>query len=196
MGGTPRRPHGPARLVALGTAVAAAAALLSGWGPGAPAEDVPQLKQGKTLTVKTAPIDIADVPASTAEVTLTALKQADRLPQGRYLDPEVAERGSTFVCLEFRVENVGDEEFDTAFLSRARWTGEDGETTQVDPETGGNCAALGVVKENLLSEPDPRPGEFVRGTTVLEVPDDQPGVLEFSDRSENPLFTVATTPKR
>ncbi|MFD8014797.1 hypothetical protein [Streptomyces sp. NPDC058955] len=196
----------------MGVALAAGAALLTGWSPGgttggaaagragptpsASADDVPTLKKGKTLTVRTAPVEILDIPASSADVTLTDLKQADRLPQGKYLDPEIAEPGTTFVCLEFKVENVSDEEFDTGFLSRARWTGKDGETTQVEPELGGNCAGVGFVEESLLSEPDPRPGEFVRGTTLLAVPDDQPGVLEFADGTEHPLFKVETTASR
>ncbi|MFF6883051.1 hypothetical protein ACFY9F_07665 [Streptomyces sp. NPDC012421] len=209
MGAHPRRPHGAVRLASLGVALVTGATLLTGWSPGgatgraapspspsASADELPTLKKGKTLKVRTAPVEILDVPASTAEVTLTDLKQADRLPQGEFIDPEVAEPGTTFVCLEFKVENVSDEDFDTAFLSRARWTGKDGETTKVDQEIGGNCAGVGLAEENLLTEPDPRPGEFVRGTTVLEVPDDQPGVLEFADASEHPLFKVETTASR
>lgn len=123
------------------------------------------LKQGQTLTVAISPNDLFDIPASSADVTLTALKQADRLPQGEHLKPEVAERGMTFVCLEFKVTNVSTEKFDTSHLTEARWTGKDGEAKKVDQEIGAHCAGLGLVKENLLSAPDPRPGEFVRGTT-------------------------------
>ncbi|MEV8100652.1 hypothetical protein [Kitasatospora sp. NPDC085879] len=36
--------------------------------------------------------------------------------------------------------------------------------------------------------------QFVDGTTQLAVPNTEPGVLEFSDRSGKPLFTVTTTP--
>ncbi|MFD6343245.1 hypothetical protein ACFWF9_00775 [Streptomyces roseolus] len=197
MGGNPRRPHAAVRLATIGVAVATGAALLSGWTAPSPSEDdVRTLKKGQTLTVAISPNDLFDIPASSAEVTLTDLKQADRLPQGEHLSPEVAERGKTFVCLEFKVKNASTEEFDTASLTRARWTGEDGETTKVDPETAGNCAALGLVEENLLTEPDPRPGEFVRGVTILEVPDDQAGALEFYDALEHPLFKVKTTTSR
>ncbi|MFD3534055.1 hypothetical protein [Streptomyces sp. NPDC058664] len=223
MGGNPRRPQGLVRLAAVGVAAVAGAALLSGWdgdgtagraegqapgrtaavpaaaAPAAPspsADDVRTLEQGRTLTVAISPNDLFDIPASSAEVTLTALKQADRLPQGEHLDPEVAERGMTFVCLEFKVENASTEEFDTSPLTRARWTGKDGETTKVEQEIGGNCAALGLVEENLLTEPDPRPGEFVRGTTVFAVPDGQAGVLEFADGLDHPLFKVETKASR
>lgn len=222
MGGHSRRPHGLVRLAAVGVAAVAGAALLSGWGgdgtagrvrsgpyltaaglavaaPAAPspsADDVRTLKQGQTLTVAISPNNTFDIPASSADVTLTALKQADRLPQGEHLKPEVAKAGTTFVCLEFKVKNVSTEEFDTSHLARARWTGKDGETTKVDQETSGNCAALGLVEENLLTEPDPRPGEFVRGTTVFEVPDTQPGVLEFADGLDHPMFKVETAASR
>ncbi|MEU2238372.1 hypothetical protein ABZ572_03090 [Streptomyces sp. NPDC018338] len=175
---------------------AAGQAVLARAAPSPSPDDVRTLKLGKTLTVAISPNDLFDIPASSADVTLTALKQADRLPQGEHLKPEVAKPGTTFVCLEFKVKNVSTEEFDTSHLSRARWTGKDGETTKVDQETSGNCAALGLVEENLLIEPDPRPGEFVRGTTVFEVPDGQPGVLEFADGLEHPMFKVETTASR
>lgn len=218
MGGNSRRPHGLVRLAAVGAAAVAGAALLSGWdadgtadraqgrapdrtaaelaAPSPSADGVRTLKPGQTLTVAISPNNTFDIPASSADVTLTALKQADRLPQGEHLNPEVAERGMTFVCLEFKVKNVSTEEFDTSHLSRARWTGKDGETTKVDQEISGNCAALGLVEENLLIEPDPRPGEFVRGATVFEVPDGQAGVLEFADGLDHPMFKVETTASR
>ncbi|MEU3693063.1 hypothetical protein [Streptomyces narbonensis] len=159
-------------------------------------DDVRTLRQGQTLTVAISPNDLFDIPASSADVTLTAVKQADRLPQAKPLDPEVAERGMTFVCLEFKVKNVSTEEFDTSHLTTARWSGKDGETKNVGQVIGANCAGLGLVRENLLTEPDPRPGEFVRGTTVFEVPDGQSGVLEFADVSDRPLFKVETTASR
>ncbi|WP_237330319.1 DUF4352 domain-containing protein [Streptomyces sp. BA2] len=126
-------------------------------------------------------------------MTLTELKQADVLPQEAGLSPEKADPGTTFVCLEFKVKNTSDEEFDTSHLTQARWTGKGGQTTKVDQEIGGNCAKLGLVKENLLVEPHPRPGEFVRGTTVLMVPDTEPGVLEFADGMKHPMFKVETS---
>ncbi len=128
-------------------------------------------------------------------MTLTVLKQADVLPQ-RVLAPETADRGMTYVCLEFKVKNTSDEEFDTSHLTKARWTGKDGETKNVNHEIGGSCGKLGLVEENLLTEPHPRPGEFVRGTTVLMVPDTQPGVLEFADTLGHPMFKVETAASR
>ncbi|MFC5212996.1 hypothetical protein [Streptomyces coerulescens] len=154
------------------------------------------MEKGQTLPVAIAPNEILDIPASSAEVTLTDYRQADVLPQGEYLSPETADPQNTFVCLEFKVKNTSIEEFDTAPLTRARWTGKDGETKQIDHEIGGDCAELGFVKENLLNEPDPRPGEFVRGTTVLMVPDTQPGALEFSDSVEHPMFKIETSRSR
>ncbi|MFF8840684.1 hypothetical protein [Streptomyces sp. NPDC015130] len=199
MGGSSPRPRGLVRLAAFGVAVVAGwtvfplAALAA---PSPSPDDVRTLEQGRTLTVAISPNDLFDIPASSADVTLTALKQAERLPQGEHLEPEVAERGTTFVCLEFKVENVSTEEFDTSHLTKARWIGKDGETKNVDQVIGTHCAGVGLVEENLLAEPDPRPGEFVRGTTVFEVPDGQAGVLEFADGLDHPLFKVETTASR
>ncbi|MFE7581410.1 hypothetical protein ACFU5Y_07585 [Streptomyces gardneri] len=184
------------RLATVAVAVVAGSAVLSLEAPAAPSpspDDVRTLGQGQTLTVAISPNDLFDIPGSSADVTLTAVKQADRLPQGEPLDPEVAERGMTFVCLEFKVTNVSTEEFDTSHLTKARWTGKDGETKNVGQVIGAHCAGLGLVEENLLTEPDPRPGEYVRGTTVFEVPDGQAGALEFADVADRPLFKVETT---
>jgi hypothetical protein len=217
MNGRPQRPQGRTLLAAVGAT--ALAALLAGCGgsgaaatgpvtsadavtgqvaalavtPSPSPDDVPVFAEGESLTVKIPGNDVLDQPATEARVTLTGLEQADRLPQGQYLDPEVADQGTTFVCLEFKVENTGDAEFDTAPLTQARWTGEDGETKTTDQHIGGDCAGVGLVKELLLNEAAPRPGEFVRGTTLLMVPDTQPGVLEFADAMERPLFKVETT---
>jgi hypothetical protein len=189
-GGSSGDAAGPARSsTATGPATALAVAP-------SPSPDVAVLEAGKSLTVTIPGNDALDEPATEAKVTLTGVEQADRLPQGEYLDPEVAEEGTTFVCLEFKVENTGSAEFDTAPLTQARWTGEDGEAKKVDQELGGDCEGLGLAKENLLSEADPRPGEFVRGTTLLKVPDTRPGALEFADALEGPLFKVETTRSR
>lgn len=157
---------------------------------------VPKLDEDGTLTVRIPGDRALDEPPAEARVTLTGLAQAARTPQGEFLEPETAEPGTTFVCLEFKVENTGGVEFDTGPLTRARWTGEDGETTEADVQLSGSCQALGMVPDSLLVEPHPRPGEFVRGTTLLMVPDGRPGVLEFADAVGRPLFEVATTASR
>ncbi|WP_246574589.1 DUF4352 domain-containing protein [Streptomyces genisteinicus] len=218
MNGRPRGPRG--RALSAAVAAAALAAVSAGCGgsggdapgpsrsagaaaqeagartatPTASRDDVPVLAEGESTTVRIPGDDTLGEPATEAEVTLTGLKQADRLPQGEYLDPETAEPGTTFVCLEFKVENTGGAEFDTAPLTRARWTGEDGETTTADQHIGGDCEGVGLEKEFLLNEAEPRPGEFVRGTTLLVVPDGRPGTLEFADDAERPLFRVETNP--
>ncbi|ALC19471.1 hypothetical protein ACH46N_02950 [Streptomyces pristinaespiralis] len=224
MGGSTQRPRGrTAHLVAVAGATAAAGLLVGCAGAHATADrggaasvdgitadraagvvaaptptqdDVPVLEEDESLTVHIPGNDTLGEPATEARVTLTGLAQADRLPQGEYLDPQVADPGTTFVCLEFKVENTGTAEFDTAPLTQARWTGKDGETKKVDQEIGGDCEGLGLVKENLLNEADPRAGEFVRGTTLLMVPDTQPGALEFADSLERALFKVGTTANR
>ncbi|WP_406282106.1 hypothetical protein [Streptomyces sp. NBC_00209] len=115
-----------------------------------PSDQVRVLKEGKKLPVAISPGSTLDIPASSAVVTLTELKEADRLPNDAGLDPEVADPGTTFVCLEMKVKNTGSEKFDAYPLTRARWTGEDGETKNVDQTIGGDCAGLGMAKENLV----------------------------------------------
>ncbi|MGW1182281.1 hypothetical protein ACWD7Y_13105 [Streptomyces drozdowiczii] len=170
----------------------AAAAARATETPPPPSDQVRVLKEGKKLPVAISPDRTLDIPASSAVVTLTELKQADSLPNDAGLDPEVADPGTTFVCLEMKVKNTGSEKFDTYPLTHARWTGKDGETKNVDEVISGNCAGLGMAEESFLNEPDPRPGEFVRATTVLMVPDGQPGYLEFDDRQDFGMFKVET----
>ncbi|MEE4495354.1 hypothetical protein [Streptomyces sp. BE230] len=150
------------------------------------------LKEGKTLPVAISPDQVLDIPASSAEVTLTDLKQADSLPSDAGLDPEVADPGMTFICLEMKVKNTSSAEFDTYPLTHARWTGKDGEAKNIGLFTDGDCAGLGLADESFVNEPAPRPGEFVRATTVLMVPDNQPGYLEFEDRQDFAMFKVET----
>ncbi|MPY46919.1 DUF4352 domain-containing protein [Streptomyces phyllanthi] len=159
-------------------------------------DDVPVLEKGQTLPVAIPEDEILNIPASSADVTLTDYRQADVLPQGEFLSPETADPQNTFVCLEFRVKNTGSADFDTAPLTQARWTGKDGQTKQIDHELSGDCAELGFVKETLLNEPDPRPGEFVTGTTVFMVPDTQPGALEFSTDMEHATFKIEVSGPR
>ncbi|WUT00366.1 hypothetical protein OHA46_28435 [Streptomyces sp. NBC_00708] len=160
--------------------------------PPPPSDQVRVLKEGKKLQVAISPDSTLDIPASSAVVTLTELKQSDSLPNDAGLDPEVADPGMTFVCLEMKVKNTSSEDFDTYPLTHARWTGKDGETKNVDQTIGGDCAGLGMAEENFVNEPDPRPGEFVRATTILMVPDGQPGYLEFDDRQDFGMFKVGT----
>lgn len=194
-----RRSHGPpSRGLLAAVGVTAAVGLLAGCGTAgdaahvrsgrahtsatavarttaAPSDNhVRVLKKGKTLPVAISPDNLLDIPASSAEVTLTDLKQADSLPSDAGLDPETADPGMTFVCLEMKVKNTSSAEFDTYPLTLARWTGQDGEAKNLSVFTDGDCAGLGLADESFVNEPDPRPGEFVRATTVLMVPDDSP----------------------
>lgn len=196
---------GPRRRIPLQVAVAAATAMSVGYGgvsaadvstsaPSPSADDVRTLKEGRTLPVAIAPNALFDIPASSAKVTLTKRDQADPLPQGEYLSPERAGPGMTYLCLEFKVSNTSDAKFDTSYLAKARWTGKDGEARNVSQVIGADCGELGLVKANFYTAPEPGPGEFVRATTVLMVPDAQPGFLEFADGEDHPMFKVTTTP--
>ncbi|MEV0598567.1 hypothetical protein AB0I82_04590 [Streptomyces sp. NPDC050315] len=157
---------------------------------------VPTLAAGKTASITTSDDEFTDVSGGSADVTLVSVKTAKSVPDPYGDTPAAADPGERFVCLEFKVKNTGQEEFDTFPLTTADWTGKDGETKGLEILLGVDCKNLGQQGDDLTNVPNPGPGEFVRGTTPLSVPSTQPGVVEFSDRSGVPLFQVKTQPAR
>lgn len=139
--------------------------------------------------------EVLDIPSGSAEVTLAGLEAATSVT-----DPNTgtvtADPGEQFVCLEFKIKNTGSSELDTYPFSQPDWLGEDGEVKSLAITVGVECENLGLNADDLSSVPDPQPGQFVRGTTVLSVPNTQPGRLEFSDRAGVPIAYVETRPTR
>ncbi|MBT1093543.1 hypothetical protein [Streptomyces sp. Tu102] len=107
-----------------------------------------------------------------------------------------ADPGEQFVCLEFKIKNTGSAELDTYPFSQPNWAGEDGEVKNLEITIGIDCEDLGQRADDLSSAPDPQPGQFVRGTTALSVPNTQPGRLEFSDRAGVLFAYIDTQPTR
>jgi hypothetical protein len=107
-----------------------------------------------------------------------------------------ADPGEQYVCLEFKIKNTGSTELDTYPFTQADWMSEDGEAKSLAVTLGIECEDLGQQADDLVNAPDPQPGQFVRGTTGLSVPNTQPGKLEFSDREDVPLAYVETQPTR
>jgi hypothetical protein len=99
-----------------------------------------------------------------------------------------------FAILTFKVKNTGEGDFDTEPLTQAEWTGEDGMTA---------TAGYGYIADDqdavhyadFASQPDPGPGGYAIGSTVLVIPSIEPGTLHFADQGapQTPLFDVATS---
>ncbi|MFF8657522.1 hypothetical protein [Streptomyces huasconensis] len=147
--------------------------------PQTPTSSTPRLAVGQTLHISTSPAEMArPIPAGTADETLLEVRVS------KDFGVQKAEPGKQVVIWKFKVTNTGPDEFDLYPLTVAsRWTS----NAQVaEPGT-----FLGDVGGSGL-EPDPRPGESLTGSEAAVVPD-QDGVLEFADRSGNPLFEFAVT---
>ncbi|MEU5002113.1 hypothetical protein [Streptomyces sp. NPDC021622] len=134
---------------------------------------------GQTLHISTSPAELArPIPPGAADVTLLEVRVS------KDFDVQKAEPGKQVVVWKFKVTNTGPDEFDLYPLTVAsRWTS--------NAQVAAPGLFLGDVGDSPL-QPDPRPGESVTGSEAAVVPD-QDGVLEFADRSGNPLFEIAVT---
>ncbi|MFK4103236.1 hypothetical protein ACI2L1_24770 [Streptomyces sp. NPDC019531] len=143
-----------------------------------PTDSTPRLAVGQTLHISTSPAELArPIPPGAADVTLLEVRVS------KDFDVQKAEPGKQVVIWKFKVTNTGPDEFDLYPLTApSRWT------SNAQVATPG--LFLGDVGDSL--QPDPRPGESVTGSEAAVVPD-QDGVLEFADRSGNPLFEIAVT---
>ncbi|WP_328681165.1 hypothetical protein OG905_36295 [Streptomyces sp. NBC_00322] len=143
-----------------------------------PTSSTPRLAVGQTLHISTSPAELArPIPAGAADVTLLEVRVS------KDFGVQKAEPGTQVVIWKFKVTNTGPDEFDLYPLTVAsRWT------------SNAQVAAPGVFLGDVgdFLQPDPRPGESVTGSAAAVVPD-QDGVLEFADRSGNPLFEIAVT---
>ncbi|WP_328980643.1 hypothetical protein [Streptomyces canus] len=162
--------------------------------PGSSPSGVPTLTAGRTVHVETSGDEFSNAEPGSADVTLVSFKAVATIPDPESAYTATPEPGNQFVCLEFKVKNTGRTEFDTYPLTTARWNGENGEAKDLGITLFADCESLGQHGQDFSSEAEPRPGQFVRGTTLLTVPNNQPGELEFSDRAEVPLFQVKTQP--
>ncbi|MFE0316583.1 MULTISPECIES: hypothetical protein [Streptomyces] len=141
-----------------------------------PAEQGPQrLKAGETITVTT-----SDGPA---EITLLAVDNRTAVGDVR------AEAGKQYVIYSMQVKNLGTAgEWNTYWLESPRWSGSDGEADSPVFEVGLEDPQL-IPHDPFSSTPEPRPGEHVRATVVLGVPN-TPGTLQFEDDASSAQFDI------
>lgn len=158
----------------------------------APATANPQLAVGSTTRIELSASDALNLPAGNAEVTLTAKRAATSIVEdGVTARPDPNKQ---FICLQFKIKNVGASELDLFPFTQATWSARSGETTNEGGVLEVDCAALGLSGDDITSLPNPKPDQFVQGTTIFEVSNTQPGSLQFSDRAQTPMFTIGTAP--
>ncbi|MFE1462551.1 hypothetical protein ACFW6M_15825 [Streptomyces nigra] len=133
--------------------------------PQSPSSETPrELKQGQTISVTT-----EDGPA---ELTLLAVHNSTAIGDSK------ADAGQQYVVYSMQVKNLGTtSEWDTYWLTNPRWAGSNGEADSPDSVIGPEDPKL-IPYDPFTSTPEPRPGEHVRATEVLGVPNIS-GTLQF-----------------
>ncbi|MFJ8464181.1 hypothetical protein [Streptomyces swartbergensis] len=137
--------------------------------PQSPSPETPrELKQGQTISVTT-----EDGPA---EITLLAVHNTTVIGDGK------ADPGQQYVVYSMQVKNLsktGTTEWDTSWLESPRWSGSNGEADSPVFVVGVEDPKL-IPYDPFSSTPEPRPGEHVKATEVLGVPNIS-GTLQFED---------------
>ncbi|MFE8013400.1 hypothetical protein ACFU3O_11750 [Streptomyces antibioticus] len=134
-----------------------------------------ELKTGQTITVST-----EDGPA---EVTLLAVANTTAIGRAK------ADAGQQYVVYSMQVKNVGTTgEWDTYWLETPRWSGNNGEADSPVFVVGPEDPKM-MPYDTFSSTPEPRPGEHIKATEVLGVPNVS-GTLQFEDSNGNAQFNI------
>jgi hypothetical protein len=135
--------------------------------PQTPSEQSPrELNTRQTVTVTT-----EDGPA---EITLLAIGSTTTIGTAK------ADAGQQYVLYSMQVKNLGTAgEWDTYWLETPRWSGSNGEADSPVFEVGLEDPKL-IPYDTFSSTPDPRPGEHIKATEVLGVPNVS-GTLQFEN---------------
>jgi hypothetical protein len=134
-----------------------------------------ELKKGQKITVTT-----EDSPA---EITLLAVQKTTSVGTAKP-DP-----GTQRVIYSMQVKNLGTSgEWDTYWLESPRWAGSNGEADTPVFVAGPTDPRL-IPYDPFSSTPKPRPGEHIKATEVLQVPNIS-GTLQFEDNNGTAHFNV------
>lgn len=143
--------------------------------PQTPSPQAPrELKEGQTIKVTT-----EDGPA---EITLLAVDNTTAIGDAK------SDAGQQYIVYTMQVKNLGETEWDTGWLESPRWSGTDGEAVNPVFVVGPEDLKL-IPYRPFSSTPEPRPGENVKATEVLGVPDNS-GTLQFEDSNGNAQFNI------
>ncbi|MER6343697.1 hypothetical protein ACWC10_00065 [Streptomyces sp. NPDC001595] len=141
----------------------------------APPQTPRELRAGQKITVTT-----EDGPA---EITLLAVERTTAIGDSKP-DP-----GQQFVVYSMQVKNLGTTgEWNTHWLESPRWSGSDGEADSPVFVAGPTDPEL-IPYDPFSSTPEPRPGEHIRATEVLQVPNIS-GTFQFEDEPGNAQFDI------
>ncbi|PJE98143.1 hypothetical protein CUT44_08815 [Streptomyces carminius] len=135
------------------------------------------MKAGQTVTATTED--------GAAAITLLSVENTTAIGDAK------ADAGQQFVIYTMQVKNLGDTVWDTYWLGSPRWSGADGEAVNPVFVAGPEDPDL-IPYRPFSSTPEPRPGEHVKATQVLGVPNN-PGTLQFEDSEGNTQFNIAIT---
>ncbi|MBC9728820.1 hypothetical protein [Streptomyces sp. TRM68367] len=136
-----------------------------------------ELKAGQIITVTT-----EDGPA---EITLLAVHNATAIGDAK------ADAGQQYVVYTMQVKNLsstGTTEWNTSWLESPRWSGTNREAVSPVFVIGPEDPKL-IPYDPFSSTPEPRPGEHVKATEVLGVPNNS-GTLQFEDDAGNAHFNI------
>ncbi|MFI6896121.1 hypothetical protein ACIBM4_18625 [Streptomyces sp. NPDC050256] len=134
-----------------------------------------ELKQGQKITVTT-----EDGPA---EITLLAVHKTTSVGTTK------PDAGTQWVIYSMQVKNLGTSgEWDTSWLESPRWVGSNGEADSPVFVAGPTDPQL-IPYDPFSSTPEPRPGEHIKATEILQVPNVS-GTLQFEYNSGTAHFDV------
>ena len=134
-----------------------------------------ELKKGQKITVTTN--------EGAAEITLLAVHKATSVGSA------TPDAGTQWVIYSMRVENLGTSgEWDTYWLGSPRWVGSNGEADTPVFVAGPTDPEL-IPYDPFSSTPEPRPGEHIKATQVLQVPN-LSGILQFEDDNGTAHFNI------
>jgi hypothetical protein len=125
-----------------------------------------ELKKGQKITVTTE--------EGPAEITLLAVHKATSIGTA------TPDAGTQWVIYSMQVKNLGTSgEWDTYWLGSPRWVSSNGEADTPVFVAGPTDPEL-IPYDPFSSTPEPRPGEHIKATQVLQVPK-LSGTLQFED---------------
>ncbi|WP_420031359.1 hypothetical protein ACN2WE_00050 [Streptomyces sp. cg28] len=142
-------------------------------------DDPVELKTGQKITVRT-----EDGPA---EITLLAVHRTTAVSSES--GTQTPDAGTQWVIYSMQVKNLGSTgEWNTSWLESPRWAGSNGEADSPVFVVGPSDPKL-IPYDAFSSTPEPRPGEHIKATEVLQVPKVS-GTLQFESDNGTTNFSI------
>jgi hypothetical protein len=97
-----------------------------------------------------------------------------------------------YACAEYHIKNI--DQVDGNIDTTGQWVGADGKAESIAGILGNGCDFIGM-EDPLTDAPDPKPGQYVLGSEVYDVPTNQAGAIVVGDQEDVPLFRINYAPK-